>query len=104
MNVVNIHDIEYMALYKGSKALDALTKLSKLELDRVLYRPKDLNGKIKKITIKGTNTAGQFEVDTELMKMKHYLSVAAETVTNEVNSFDFFLKAQEFIEETRNKT
>lgn len=62
------------------------------------------NGKIKKITIKGTNTAGQFEVDTELMKMKHYLSVAAETVTNEVNSFDFFLKAQEFIEETRNKT
>ncbi len=49
MNVVNIHDIEYMALYKGSKALDALTKLSKLELDRVHYRPKDLNGKIKKI-------------------------------------------------------
>jgi len=35
--------------------------------------------------------------------MKHYLSVAAETVTNEVNSFDLFLKAQEFIEETRNK-
>jgi hypothetical protein len=49
MNVVNIHDIEYMALYKGSKALDALTKLSILELDRVHYRPKDLNGKIKKI-------------------------------------------------------
>ena len=49
MNVVNIHDIEYMALYKGSKALDALTRLSKLELDRVHYRPKDLNGKIKKI-------------------------------------------------------
>ena len=49
MNVVNIHDIEYMALYKGSKTLDALTKLSKLELDRVHYRPKDLNGKIKKI-------------------------------------------------------
>lgn len=49
MNVVNIHDIEYMALYKGSKTLDALTKLSKLELDHVHYRPKDLNGKIKKI-------------------------------------------------------
>ncbi len=38
------------------------------------------------------------------MKMKHYLSVVAEAVTNEVNSSDFFDKAQEFIEETRNKT
>lgn len=49
MNVVNVHDIEYMAVYKGSKTLDALTKLSELELDRVHYRPKDLNRKIKKI-------------------------------------------------------
>ena len=48
MNVVNVHDFEYMAIYKGSKALDALTKLSDLELDRVHYRPKDLNKKIKK--------------------------------------------------------
>lgn len=62
------------------------------------------SGKIKKITIKGTNESGQFEVDTELMKMKHYLSVAAEAITNEVNSIDFFAKAQEFIEETRNRT
>lgn len=62
------------------------------------------SGKIKKITIKGTNASGQFEVDTELMKMKHYLSVAAEAITNEVSSSDFFGKAQEFIEETRNKT
>lgn len=29
MNVVNIHDIEYMALYKGSKAQDKLLKLQK---------------------------------------------------------------------------
>lgn len=49
MNVVNVHDIEYMAVYKGSKTLDALTKLSELELDRMHYRPKDLNTKIKKI-------------------------------------------------------
>ncbi len=49
MNVVNVHDVEYMALYKGSKALDALTKLSELELDRVHYRPKDLNIKIRKM-------------------------------------------------------
>ena len=62
-----------------------------------------VTGKIKKVTIKGTNSFGQFEVDTELMKMKHYLSVSAEMVTNEVNSSDFFEKAQEFIEETRDK-
>lgn len=61
------------------------------------------SGKIKKITIKGTNASGQFEVDTELMKMKHYLSVTAEAITNEVNSSDFFNKAQDFIEETRTK-
>lgn len=42
-----------------------------------------VTGKIKKVTIKGTNSFGQFEVDTELMKMKHYLSVSAEMVTNE---------------------
>lgn len=62
-----------------------------------------VTGKIKKVTIKGTNSFGQFEVDTELMKMKHYLSVSAEMVTNEVNSSDFFEKAQEFIEETGDK-
>ena len=49
MNVVNVHDIEYMAIYKGSRTLDALTQLSELELDRMHYRPKDLNKKIKKI-------------------------------------------------------
>ena len=49
MNVVNIHDIEYMAIYKGSRTLDALTRLSGLELDRAHYRPKDLNRKIKNI-------------------------------------------------------
>lgn len=49
MNVANVHDVEYMALYKGSKALDALTMLSDLELNRLHYRPKDLNKKIRKI-------------------------------------------------------
>ena len=48
MNVVNVHDLEYMSIYKGSKTLNALTRLSKLELDRAHYRPKDLNKKIKK--------------------------------------------------------
>ncbi len=49
LNVANIHDIEYTALYNGSLALDALTRLNDLNLDRVHYRPKDLNGKIKKM-------------------------------------------------------
>ena len=49
MNVANIHDFEYMALYKGSKALDALEQLTGLGLDMAHYRPKDLNKKIKKI-------------------------------------------------------
>lgn len=48
MNVMNIHDVEYMALYNGSKTLDALTKLTMLPLDRLHYRPKELNGMIKK--------------------------------------------------------
>ena len=48
MNVANIHDIEYMALYDGSLALDALTKLTSLPLDRKHYRPKELNLMIKK--------------------------------------------------------
>lgn len=48
MNVVNVHDIEFMSIYKGSKTLDALTKLSDLELDRVHYRPKTLNQAVKK--------------------------------------------------------
>lgn len=49
MKVVNVHDVEYMAIFKGSKTLDALTELSTLDLDRAHYRPKDLNKKIKKI-------------------------------------------------------
>ncbi len=50
MNVTNIHDIEYMALYNGSNTLDALTQLTELGLDRKHYRPKELNKNIKKIS------------------------------------------------------
>ena len=49
MNVTNVHDVEYMALYTGSKTLDALEKLTGLGLDFKHYRPKDLGKKIKKI-------------------------------------------------------
>lgn len=64
---------------------------------------KKSKGKIKKIAIKGTNASGQFEVDTELMKMKHFLSVKSVSVTNEVDSTDFFEMAQDFINETVKK-
>ena len=50
MNVANVNDIEYIALYNGSDALDALTRLSLLPLDRSHYRPKDLNKIIKKVS------------------------------------------------------
>lgn len=49
MNVTNVHDIEYMAIYYGSKALDTLMELTSLNLDRLHYKPKELNGKIKKL-------------------------------------------------------
>ena len=49
INVANVHDVEYMALYKGSRALDALNMLTGLGLDFAHYRPKDLNKKIKKL-------------------------------------------------------
>lgn len=48
MNVTNIYDVDYMALYKGSKTLDALTRLTMLPLDRRHYKPKELNRMIKK--------------------------------------------------------
>ena len=72
-------------------------------LIKAYYDDMQRNNRIKKISVRGTNAAGQFEIDTDLMKMKHYLSVNAESVTNEVNSEDFFTKAQGFIDETRNK-
>lgn len=50
MNVVNVHDVEYMALYKDSKALEALTKLTGMQLNRLHYRPNELARLIKKIS------------------------------------------------------
>ena len=70
-------------------------------LIKAYYDDMQSNNRIKKISVRGTNAAGQFEIDTDLMKMKHYLSVKAESVTNEVNSEDFFTKAQGFKDETR---
>ena len=49
MSVVNVHDVHYMALYEGSKALDALTQFTGMVLDRLHYRPKELNQMLKKL-------------------------------------------------------
>ena len=49
MNVANVHDMDYMALYSGSKTLDSLVQLTGLPLDFAHYKPKDLNRIIKKI-------------------------------------------------------
>lgn len=49
LNVANVYDMEYMALYTGSKALDALNQLTSLNLDLLHYGPKELDKKIKKI-------------------------------------------------------
>ena len=49
MNVVNVHDMGYMALYNGSKALDALTGLTGLALDNAHYKPKELNRMINNL-------------------------------------------------------
>ena len=57
--------------------------------------------KLKKIAVKGTNESGTFEAATDLIKMKHYLTVEAEGLTNEVCSSELFNKAQTFIDETR---
>jgi len=48
MNVVDA-DMYYLAAYRGSKTLDALTKLENLELNKKRYQPPVLRKKIKKL-------------------------------------------------------
>lgn len=70
-------------------------------LIKAYYEDLQSNNKIKKIVAKGTNISGNFEAATDLIKMKHYLTVKALSLTHEVDSTDFFEKAQAFIDETR---
>ncbi len=49
LNVANVHDTEFMALYTGSQTLDSLEKIAGLGLDFAHYRVKDLNKIIRKI-------------------------------------------------------
>lgn len=49
MSVTNVHDMEYLALYTGSNTLDSLVSLTGLILDRLHYKPTDLNRMMKKM-------------------------------------------------------
>ena len=55
---------------------------------------------IKRIVAEGSNNTGSIKLDTELIKMKHCLSVET-TAINEVQSTDFFKKAQILLESMR---
>ena len=80
---------------KGSKKLPE-------NLINAYYNDMQSNNIIKRIIAVGTNkVGGPMDVDTDLIKMKHYISVNTVSLTNEVESEDFFDKAQEFINETR---
>lgn len=66
------------------------------------YEDMQGDSKIKRIVAKGTNATGNFEAATDLIKMKHYLNIRCMNITNEVDSSDFFDKAQHFIDKVRN--
>ena len=50
MNVVNMDDMYYKSIYSGSQALDALERCFELQLNRMYYRPSDLNKIVKKFS------------------------------------------------------
>lgn len=49
MTLGNLHDVEYCALYDGSDTLSALLQLTMLPLNKVHYRPSQLNTMIRKM-------------------------------------------------------
>lgn len=65
------------------------------------YNDMQNENKIKRIIAEGANQSGSFRLDTELIKMKQSISVDTSAITNEVDSTQFFVKAQELIDEMR---
>ena len=56
------------------------------------------DSRIKSITVSGRGaSSNSMDISTDLIKMKHCISVECEDITNEVDSKDFFSKAQYFI-------
>lgn len=75
------------------------TKLFPENLIKAYYENMQSDSRIKSITVSGRGSANDsMEISTDLIKMKHCLSVECEDVTFEVRSFDFFSKAQGFID------
>lgn len=75
------------------------TKIFPENLIKAYYENMQSDSRIKSITVSGRGAANNnMEISTDLIKMKHYISVECEDVTLEVCSSDFFLKAQGFIE------
>lgn len=68
-------------------------------LIKAYYNNMQSDNRIKSITVSGLGIANnKIDISTDLIKMKHYISVECEDITFEVRSVDFFLKAQGFIE------
>lgn len=75
------------------------TKIFPENLIKAYYDNMQSDSRIKSITVSGRGSANDnMEISTDLIKMKHCISVECEDVTFEVRSSDFFLKAQGFID------
>lgn len=74
------------------------TKIFPENLIKAYYDNMQSDSRIKSITVSGHGVANDsMEISTDLIKMKHCISVECEDVTFEVRSSDFFFKAQGFI-------
>lgn len=69
------------------------------DLIREVYQDTGLTKKIKRIAVEGSNQAGSLKIDSESYQMKHAVTVETLPPTREVNTSDFFQKAQNFIKE-----
>ena len=49
MNVANVQDLYYQAIFKGSQVCTSLNGIFDMGLDKKIYQPKELNKKIKKL-------------------------------------------------------
>ena len=75
------------------------TKIFPENLIKAYYNNMQSDSRIKSITVSGRGSANDnMEISTDLIKMKHCISVECEDVTFEVRSTDFFSKAQGFID------
>ena len=69
------------------------------DLIREVYQNTGITKKIKRIAVEGSNQTGSLKIDSESVQMKHSVTVETVPLTREVNTTDFFQKAQNFINE-----